>query len=151
METSAASAHNFWHSLAEAEKPSIDQMNQGVHLQMLNKGDVIKFETLRSNDGYAFRVALEVACPKQGGVRVAQVVKFLGRLNIEVAKDGLGPGIRGMFVVRGDKRDGKALELGWIGIGADVCLTGGAVFRSVRNIFVNDSFIIFPPSSGTIQ
>lgn len=151
METSVASMHNFWHSLAEAEKSPVDQMNQGIHIQMLKRGDIIKFETLRGSDGYASRISLEVTHPKQGGVRIVQTIKFLGRLNIEVAKDGLGLGIRGMFVVRGDKCDGKAPELGWIGIGADVYLTGGAVSRSVRNIFVNDSLLIFPPSSATIQ
>ena len=143
--------HNFWHSLAEAERPPVDQMNEGVHIQALKKGDVVKFETLRGNDGYASRVTLEVAHPKQGGVRIVEVIRFLGRLNLEVAKDSFGPGIRGTFVVRGDKHDGEAPELGWIGIGADVCLAGDVVFKSIRNISINNSLLISPPSSETIQ
>lgn len=151
METHKTSVHNFWHSLAEAEKPPVDQMNLGIHIQMLKKGDIVRFETLRGSDGYAFRVTLEVAYPKQGGVKIVQIVRFLGGLRLEVAKENFGYGIREMFVVRGDKHNGGTLELGWVGIGADVCLTGGAVFRSVRNIFVNDSFLIFLPLSATIQ
>lgn len=143
--------HNFWHSLAEAERPPVDQMNEGVHLQMLKKGNIVKFDTLRGNDGYASGVSLEVTNPKQGGVKIVQVVRFLGRLKLEVAKENFGPGIRDVFVVRGDKHDGEEPELGWIGIGANVCLTGDIVFRSIRNISINGSLVIFPPSSAIVH
>lgn len=151
METNRVQMHNFWHSLAEAESPPVDQMNQSIHLQMLKKGDTVKFETSRGNDGYASRITLEVTHPKQGGVRIVQAVRFLGRLHLEVAKENFGRGIRGTFAVRGDKHDGKEPELGWVGLGADVCLTGGCVFRSVRNISINNSLLIFPPLSSTVQ
>src|SRR3989344_6941126 len=137
MQTSGATMHNFWHSLAEAERPPVRQMNEGVHIQALKKGDVVKFETLRGNDGYASRVTLEVAHPKQGGVRIVEVIRFLGRLNLEVAKDSFGLGIRGVFVLRGDKHDGKPPKLGWVGIGADIHLDNGTVFRSIMNISIN--------------
>ena len=151
METGTATMHNFWHSLAEIEMPPVDQMNQGIHIQMLKKGDIVKFETVRSNDGYAFRVALEVTHPKQGGVKIVQVVRFLGRLNLEVARESFGRGVAGEFVVGGDKHDGESPKLGWIGIGADICLTGDITFKSVRNISINNSLLTFPPSSETIQ
>ena len=144
--------HNFWHSLAEVERPSVDQMNQGVHIQMLQKGDVIKFETLRGNDGFASRITWEVTHPKQGGIRIVQVVRFLGGYQEEeIPKEQVGSGIRGRFVVRGDKHDGELPELGWIGIGADICLAGDVTFRSITNISVNNSLLIFPPSSGTVN
>ena len=143
--------HNFWHSLAEAERPPVDQMNQGIHIQMLKKGDIIKFETPRGGDGYASRVSLEVTHPKQGGVKVIQIVRFLGGLKLETAKDNFGRSIADIFVVRGDKHDGKPPELGWIGIGADVYLTGNVAFGSIRNISINGSLLIFPPSSETLQ
>lgn len=151
METNRAQMHNFWHSLAEAESSPVDQINQSIHIQMLKKGDIVKFETLRGNDGYASRVTLEITHPKQSGVRIVQVVRFLGRLNLEAAKESFGRGTRGVFAVRGDKHDGKEPELGWIGLGADVCLTGGSVFRSVGNISINNSLLIFPPLSSTVQ
>lgn len=151
VQTNQATLHNFWHSLAEAEVPPADLMNEGVNIQALKKGDIIKFETSRGNDGYASRVTLEMTHPKQGGVRIVQVVRFLGRLNLEVAKESFGRGITGIFVVRGDRHDGGAPKLGWIGIGADVRLTGDIIFRSVRNISINGSLVIFPPSNGTIQ
>lgn len=151
MVPTGTTLHNYWHSLAEAEMPSVDWMNQGIHIQMLKKGDVVRFETMRGGDGYASRVTLKVTHPRHGGVEIVRVTRFLGRLNLEVAKETFGPGIRGVFVLRGDKHNGQRPELGWMGVGADIHLAGGTPFKSIRNISINDSLVIFPPSSGTIQ
>lgn len=153
METAdRAPMHNFWHVLADAERAPIEYMDRGIHIQTLKKGDIVKFETSRGSDGYASRVTLEVSNPKQGGVRMVQVVRFLGGLKLEVSKETFGRGIAGVFVVRGDKHhDGKTPQLGWIGMTADVCLTGDITFKSIRNISINNSLLIFPPSSETIQ
>jgi len=146
-----AAMHNLWYSLAKADRPPVDQMNEGVRIPMLKKGTIIGFETSRDNSGYASRVTLEVTHPKQSGVKIIQVVRFLGGLNLEVKKESFGHGVSGFFVVRSDRHDGKSQELGWIGVGADVRLTGSAVFRAIRNISINNSLLIFPPSSNAIH
>lgn len=151
METKQLQAHNFWHVLFEAERLSVDQMNKGIHIQLLKTGDIVKFETLRGNDGFAFRVIFKVVYPKQGGVRIVEVARFLGGLKLEVKSESLDQGVLGIFVVRGNKRDKEMPELGWMGLGMDIYLTGDIVFRSIRNISINESFLIFPPSSETIH
>lgn len=152
MAPTGTTPHNYWHSLAKAEIPAVDMMNQGIHVQMLSRGDVIRFETMRGNDGYASRVTLEVTHPRHGGVKITQVIRFLGRLNLEVDKETtFGPGIRGVFVLRGAQHNEKKLELGWLGVGGDIHLAGGAPFRSIRNISINNRLVIFPPSSAAVQ
>ncbi len=118
---------------------------------MLKRGDIVKLETLRGNDGFAFRVTMEVTYPKQCSVKILQVVRFLGSLSLRVEKESFGHGIAGTFIVRGCKQDEEDPELGWIGMGADVYLSGGVVLRSVSTISINDSLIIFLPSNETIQ
>lgn len=148
METGRETAHNFWRSLALAERTVGDQANSGIHIQGLKKGDTITFETVRGGDGFAARITIRVTHPKQGGVQIIRAVRFLGALVLEMENENSNCGVAGYYVVRGDKHDGKNPEFGWIGLGADVSLTGGLVFRSVKNISLNGNLIVFPPSSA---
>lgn len=151
METSRTPAHNFWHSLARTEKPGDDQKESGIYIQGLQKGDVVRFETLRGSDGFAARVTIKVTHPKQGGIQILQVVRFLGGLVLETKAESLGNGIAGFFVLRGDKYDGRKFVLGYVGIGCDVHLAGDTVFKSVKNISLNNTLITFPLSSKNLH
>lgn len=151
METSKTSAHNFWHSLAGTEKPGDDQKENGIYIQGLQKGDVVRFETQRGSDGFAARVTIKVTHPKQGGIQIAQVVRFLGGLVLETKTESLGNGIAGFFVLRGDKHDSKKLVLGYVGIGCDVHLAGDIVFKSVKSISLNNTLITFLPLSKNLH
>lgn len=120
----------------------------GVCIRQLQKGDTVLFEaTVR---GYGtVRVRIKVTLPKQGGVEIIRVIKT-GKLHIEIPKKDLGlhQGFRGHFVLRG-WIEGEGI-LGWVGRGADVFFTEQKQirFKSVTNITLNDTLIVFPRTSA---
>lgn len=142
--------HNFWNILREAERPKGDQSENGIFIQFLDKGDVLKMEMLRGNDGYAFRVTLEVIDPAKFRVKITKISRFIGGYCEKVEIVGDVHTVVADIVSYAD----TVTLLGWVGIGKDLILFKGdkfIAFRTIRKIFVNDSLIVFPLSSGTIH
>lgn len=120
----------------------------GLFIENLKKGDIISLETTSDKGGFGIRVRLKITHPKQGGVEIVYMARFLGGLTLEIPKNDLGSAVSGtgIFVVRG-YRKGKPV-VGWVGMSTTIELSKDIILGSVKSISLNYTQI-FPQSNTT--